>query len=141
MIHGAAQGIRPLSAISSVVSIIDDDESVRESILGLARSLGFDARAFASALDFIASSAMAETACLIADVHMPRMTGLELHAWLTQRGRRIPTILITAYPSDELRVRALAEGIVCYLSKPIDDEALIRCVRSALTALQDDRIA
>ena len=117
--------------MSSVISIIDDDESVRESMLGLARSLGLEARAFASASDFLASDGIDRTACLVADVHMPRMTGPELHTRLVQLGHAIPTILITAYPNDEVRTRALAAGVLCYLSKPLDDAALIDCIRRA----------
>jgi FixJ family two-component response regulator len=116
----------------SVVSIIDDDESVRESILLLARSLGLEACTFASAPDFLASTTLDATGCLVADVHMPRMTGFELHGRLTELGHVIPTILITAYPTDAMRARALADGILCYLSKPIDDAALIRCIEWAL---------
>ena len=97
------------------------------------KSLGFDARTFSSAADFLASPCIEHTSCMIADIHMPHMTGVELHRRLVELGYDIPTILITAYPNDEVRTRALADGVKCYLGKPLDDEELIRCVRSALS--------
>ena len=96
------------------------------------RSLGYDVAAFASAADFLASPGLAETACLIADVHMPAMTGLELYEHLIEAGNAIPTILVTAYPDDVDRARALNDGAVCYLRKPVDEQYLIRCLRAAL---------
>jgi FixJ family two-component response regulator len=115
-----------------LISIIDDDESVREAIKGLMKSLGFAAVAFPSAADFLASPHLGDTSCLIADVHMPRMTGIELHRQLLQGGYAIPTLLITAYPDDGVRDRALRDGAICYLSKPFDENALIDGVRLAL---------
>ena len=94
--------------------------------------LGYSVEAFPSAASFLASPLLAETACLVADVHMPGMTGVELNKHLVDAGHRIPTILITAYPDDILRNRALKDGVVCYLSKPVDDERLERCIRSAI---------
>ena len=99
----------------------------------LMRSLGYAVAAFPSAADFLASPRVGETACLIADVHMPAMTGVELHKHLVDAGRAIPTILVTAYPNDLDRARALNDGIVCYLRKPIDEQRLIGCLRAALT--------
>jgi FixJ family two-component response regulator len=96
------------------------------------RSLGYSVEAFPSAADFLASSRLAETACLIADVHMPAMTGVELYRHLIETGYRIPTILVTAYPDEVDRVRALDDGVVCYLRKPVDEQHLIRCLRAAL---------
>jgi FixJ family two-component response regulator len=96
------------------------------------RSLGYDVAAFPSAADFLASPRLAETACLIADVHMPAMTGLELYEHLIEAGYAIPTILMTAYPDDVDRARALSDGVVCYLRKPVDEQHLIRCLRAAL---------
>src|SRR5262245_63286291 len=93
---------------------------------------GFTVDAFASAVDFLAHPNVCHTTCLIADVHMPRMTGIELHSHLIGSGRDIPTILITAYPDDSARVRALGQGVVCYLSKPVDEETLFEWVRLAL---------
>ena len=117
---------------NALISIVDDDESVREAVEGLIESLGFRVNAFSSALDFLASPAVADTACMIADVHMPQMSGVELFRRLVELGRAIPTILITAYPNEGVRERALADGVIGYLIKPFDDDALIRCVRSAL---------
>jgi FixJ family two-component response regulator len=95
------------------------------------RSLGYSVEAFSSPADFLASPHLIETACLIADVHMPAMTGVELHRHLIEAGHAIPTILVTAYP-DYVRSRALMDGVVCYLRKSVDEEHLIRCLRAAL---------
>jgi FixJ family two-component response regulator len=117
---------------NALISIVDDDQSVREAVEGLIETLGFRVNAFPSALDFLASPAMADTSCVIVDVHMPRMSGLELCQRLAEQGHSIPTILITAYADESVRARALANGVVGYLVKPFDDEALIGCVRLAL---------
>jgi FixJ family two-component response regulator len=116
----------------TLISIIDDDEEFRASIVDLMEAVGFTIEAFPSAVDFLASSNFRHTSCLITDVHMPRMTGPELHSHLVGSGYDIPTILITAYPDDNARAGALGRGVVCYLSKPVDQEALLGCVRSAL---------
>ena len=96
------------------------------------RSLGYTVEAFPSAADFLASRRLDETACLIADIQMPGMTGVELHARLIGAGHKIPTILVTAYPDEATRARALNDGIVCYLTKPFDDNDLMDCVRQAV---------
>ena len=98
----------------------------------LVRSLGYTVETFPSAADFLASPFLPATTCLVADVQMPGMTGIELHRNLTDAGYAIPTILVTAYPDDVVRKRALKNGVVCYLSKPVDDDHLERCLRSAL---------
>ncbi len=116
-----------------LVSVVEDDRFFRESMGRLMRSLGYTVEAFPSAADFLASPRVSETACLIADVHMPAMTGVELHKHLIDAGHAVPTILVTAYPNDIDRVRALNDGVVCYLRKPIDEQHLIRCLRAALT--------
>jgi len=115
-----------------LIAVVDDDESFREAMTSLMRSLGFDVAGFSSAEDFLGSPHLETTACLIADVHMPGMTGIELQRQLVASGRTIPVILITAYPDDSVRARALAAGVICYLSKTFDDNALIGFVRSAL---------
>jgi FixJ family two-component response regulator len=115
-----------------LISIIDDDEQFRAALADLMRALGFTIEAFPSAVDFLASPNVRHTSCLIADVHMPRMTGTELHSHLVGSGYDIPTILITAYPDDSARARALGQGVVGYLTKPIDEEVLLGCVESAL---------
>jgi FixJ family two-component response regulator len=100
------------------------------------RSLGYTVEAFPSAADFLASPRLVETDCLIADVHMPAMTGVELHMHLIKVGYAIPTILVTAYPNDVDRARALNDGVVCYLRKPLDEKHLIRCLRAALPSAE-----
>jgi len=117
---------------SRLISIVDDDQPFRESMRKLVMLLGYTVEAFSSAADFLASRLLPETACLIADVNMPGMTGIELHRHLVDAGYAIPTILVTAYPDEVVRDRALKDGIVCYLSKPVDDNHLERCLRSAL---------
>ena len=116
---------------ASLVSVVEDEQFLRESMKRLMRSLGYDVAAFPSAADFLASPRLAETACLIADVHMPEMTGLELYEHLIETGHAIPTILVTAYPDDVVHTRALNGGVICYLPKPFDELHLIRCLRVA----------
>ena len=96
------------------------------------RSLGYNVETYSSAADFLASPRLIETACLIADVHMPGMTGVELYKHLNEAGHAIPTILVTAYPNDIDRARALTDGIICYLRKPVDEKDLRRCIHAAL---------
>ena len=115
-----------------LISIVDDDQFLRESIGRLMRSFGYSVEVFPSAADFLAFPRLDETSCLVADVHMPTMTGVELYRWLIKAGRAIPTILITAYPDSAVHARALDDGVVAYLHKPFDDEELMRCVRIAL---------
>ena len=122
----------------TLISIIDDDEDVREAIAGQMKSRGFTVEAFPSAVDFLAGPNVRDTTCLIVDVHMPRMTGIELHRRLVEAGYAIPTILITAYPDESVRARALADGIICYLTKPCDEDALFGCVSSALERAKPD---
>jgi FixJ family two-component response regulator len=116
----------------SLVSVVEDDPFFRESMRRLMRSLGYSVEAFPSAADFLASPRLVEPACLIADVHMPAMTGLDLHRHLIDAGNTIPTILVTAYPDDDVRARALSDGVVCYLRKPVDEKHLTQCLRAAL---------
>ena len=94
--------------------------------------MGYAVESFASAADFLASPRFAETDFLIADVHMPLMSGIELYRHLLDAERAIPTILVTAYPNEDDRAEALNEGVVCYLPKPIDERILKRCLREAL---------
>jgi FixJ family two-component response regulator len=115
-----------------LVAVVEDDRYLRESMRRLMRSLDYDVATFASAADFLASPRLVETTCLIADVHIPAMTGIELNRHLIEAGYAIPTILVTAYPDDVDRARALNDGVVCYLRKPIDEQHLIRCLRAAL---------
>ena len=116
-----------------LVSVVEDDRFFRESMRRLMRSLGYTVDVFPSAADFLASPRLGETACLIADVHMPAMSGIELYRHLMEAGHPIPTILVTAYPNDADRASALNDGVVCYLRKPVDEQDLSRCLRIALT--------
>ena len=117
-----------------LISLVDDDEHFRSSMRRLMKSLGYTTEDFASAADFLASPRLAETACLIADVHMPAMTGIELYRRLIETKHMIPTILVTAYPNDSDRVRAESDGVLCYLRKPVDEQKLTDCLRKALAA-------
>ncbi len=117
-----------------VVSIIDDDESVRTATQCLVRSLGLKTRTFASAEEFLLSPYVTETSCVIADVQMAKMSGLELQSRLRACGNDLPMIFITAFPDERLKVRALEDGAVCFLSKPFDGQVLIDCLSKALTA-------
>ncbi|MCC8948038.1 response regulator [Bradyrhizobium sp. Arg62] len=116
----------------TLISIVDDDQPYRESMRKLIMLLGYTVEAFPSAADFLASRVLPETACLVTDVSMPGMTGVELHRHLVDAGYVIPTILVTAYPDEVVRDQALKDGVACYLSKPVDDDCLARCLRSAL---------
>jgi FixJ family two-component response regulator len=116
----------------TLISVVEDDQPFRESMRKLMTALGYSVEAYPSAADFLASPRFSETACLVSDVNMPGMTGIELHRHLVDAGHTIPTILVTAYPDDALRHRALMDGVLCYLSKPVDDDHLERCLRSAL---------
>ena len=115
-----------------LVAIVDDDESMRSALLGLLKVLGLEARAFASAEEFLDSGHQHEAACLIADIRMPGMSGLELQAKLNADRCRIPTIFITAHGDAKMRLQALRAGAVEFLAKPFDDEALLTSVRAAL---------
>jgi CheY-like chemotaxis protein len=115
-----------------VISIVDDDQFVRNSLTRLIKSFGYVAAAYPSAGDFLKSAQLEETSCLIADVHMPGMTGVELYEYLIEAGRAIPTILITAYPDDRVRTRAVDKGVLAYLVKPFSEIDLTRYVRLAL---------
>src|SRR5258708_19481245 len=105
----------------TLISIVDDDQPFRESMRKLVTLLGYTVEAFPSAADFLASHLLPETACLVADVHMPGMTGVELHGRLVTLGYVIPTILMTAYPDEVVRDRALKAAFFCYLCKPSHD--------------------
>jgi FixJ family two-component response regulator len=117
---------------SSLISIVDDDQSFRDSMRRLVKSLGYTVAVFPSAAEFLASPRCAATACLVADVHMPTMTGVELFMYLSGTGRGIPTILVTAYPDDRVRDQMLHEGVRCYLPKPLEEAVLIDCLHCAV---------
>jgi FixJ family two-component response regulator len=115
-----------------VVAIVDDDDSMRSALQGLMKVQGFPAHAYASAEEFLKSGQQHHTACLIADIRMPGMSGLELQAKLNAEHCRIPTIFITAHGDAKMRMQALRAGAVEFLAKPFDDEALLESVRVAL---------
>ena len=114
------------------ISVVDDDRSFRDSMRRLLKSLNYAVAVFPSAAEFLASPKFAATACLVADVHMPAMTGIELYQHLIERGHAIPTILITAYPDDGVQERMLTLGVDCYLRKPLVEAVLIDCLQSAV---------
>ncbi|MDT4965351.1 MAG: hypothetical protein QOJ64_88 [Acidobacteriota bacterium] len=115
-----------------VIAIVDDDEAVRVALEGLLRSAGLAVRAFESAEEFIESGQKLQTACLITDIRMPGMSGLELQAKLNAEHCRIPIVFITAHGDAQMRMRALRAGAVEFLAKPFNDEALLETVRAAL---------
>jgi FixJ family two-component response regulator len=103
------------------------------------RSIGLVARAFSSGEEFLRSPELSRTGCLVVDFDMPRMTGLDLHNNLSRLGKEIPTVMITAYPSDDIRARALQAGIICYLSKPFDESDLLNCIQTVLARTKGNR--
>jgi FixJ family two-component response regulator len=117
---------------TKLVAIVDDDDLMRSALKGLLKSVGMPAQEFSSAEEFLKSGAKNETACLIADIRMPGMSGLELQAHLNAERCRIPTIFITAHGDARLRMQALRAGASEFLSKPFDDEVLLQNVRAAL---------
>jgi len=121
-----------ISGNNKTVAIVDDDEAVRVALEGLLRSAGMPVRAFESAEGFIESGQQFQAACLIADIRMPGMSGLELQAKLNTEGCRIPIVFITAHGDAKMRMQALRAGAVEFLAKPFDDEALLESVRAAL---------
>ena len=117
---------------SQVVAIVDDDRSVQSALRDLMESAGLTARCFGSAEEFLESDQENQIACLVADIRMPGMSGLELQAKLTAEGSRIPMIFITAHDDAKVKMQAMKAGAVEFLSKPFDDEVLLKTVRAAL---------
>jgi FixJ family two-component response regulator len=115
-----------------MISIVDDDESVREATKGLVRSLGYGAATFASAEEFLQSNEINDTECVISDVQMPGLSGVELQSQLIAQGNRTPIIFVTASPGERTRVRALKAGAIGVLSKPFNEERLIEYLHTAL---------
>ena len=115
----------------ALVSVVDDDESVRESLPDLIREFGFAAQAFSSAQEFLASGIVSQTKCLILDVAMPGMNGLDLQRELNLRQQRIPIIFITAQKDDSVRKRALEQGAAAFLLKPFRDTDLLEALNTA----------
>jgi FixJ family two-component response regulator len=117
---------------AKIVAIVDDDELMRGALQGLLKAVGLPAQAFASAEEFLTSGLHRDTACLIADIRMPGMSGLELQAKLNAEHFSIPTIFITAHGDAKMRMQALRAGAAEFLTKPFDDEVLLENVRAAL---------
>jgi FixJ family two-component response regulator len=115
-----------------MVAIVDDDESVRASLLALMKEAGLRAQAFASAEEFLDSGQQEETGCLVTDIRMPGMSGLDLQEKLNEEDFRIPTIFITAHGDTKMRMQALRSGAVEFLAKPFDDETLLKTIRVAM---------
>jgi FixJ family two-component response regulator len=130
----AARGYRSCQVPNTrqIVAIVDDDRAVGNAIEVLMRSVGLIAKAFSSGEEFLHSPELSRTGCLVVDFDMPKMNGLDLHNNLSRLGKEIPTVLITAYPSDDVRARALQAGVICYLPKPFDESDLLNCVQAAL---------
>ena len=120
--------------MTKFVAIVDDDDSMREALGGLLKAVGFPAQAFASAEEFLKSGQQHQTSCLIADIRMPGMSGLELQARLNTERCKIPIIFITAHGDAKMRIQALRAGAVEFLSKPFDEEVLLESVRAALVS-------
>ena len=119
--------------IKPIIHIVDDDDSVRRAIKRLIRSEGMEARTFASADEFLKARPREKNACLIADVKMRGITGLELHQKLIALGSRLPVVYITAFDTEEIRAQAKKSGAVGYFRKPVDDQALLDAIQWALS--------
>jgi FixJ family two-component response regulator len=119
-------------SISSIIAIVDDDPGVRGSLDSLMRSAGLTPRCFASAEDLLGDPEGEALACIVTDLHMPGMTGLELQAEAARRGWRQPVILMTAYPTDAARDQAMGAGVVAFLTKPVDPDALLDAIVNAV---------
>jgi FixJ family two-component response regulator len=137
----AARGHRSCQVPNSgpIVAIVDDDKAVGNAIEVLMRSMGLTAQAFSSGEEFLRSPELSRTGCLVVDFDMPKMSGLDLHNNLSRLGKEIPTVMITAYPSDDIRARALQAGIICYLAKPFDESDLLDCIHTALDHAKGNR--
>jgi FixJ family two-component response regulator len=119
-------------AKTPVIAIVDDDDGVRASLASLVRSIGYEAQAYESGVDFLRHAPGDDPACMIADVQMPIITGDELQARLIAAGRHFPIIFMTAFPSENVRQRVMAAGAHCYLGKPSSGDEIIRCLEEAL---------
>jgi FixJ family two-component response regulator len=117
---------------TQIVAVVDDDSDVRSAIAGLVLSLGFGVRQFASGIEFLQSDGIEDTACLITDVRMPDLSGVELHDRMLERGYLLPTIFITAFPTPNLCAKKNAVGVVAILEKPVDARVIVDCIESAI---------
>jgi FixJ family two-component response regulator len=119
-------------AAGQLISIVDDDSSMRDALVGLVRSLGYDARGFASAEDFLACDDLERFSCTITDIQMPGMSGFELKRHLDERHGAMPVIMITARSETGLREKAVSSGAAYFLRKPFETETLVDCLERAL---------
>jgi FixJ family two-component response regulator len=117
-----------------MIAIVDDDEALREAMKSLVRSLGYGVSTFGSAEEFLKSEQVSDTSCLITDLHMPGLSGLDLQDLLIARGHRFPTIFLTAYPDEDVRIRAMKAGAIAFLSKPFNADHLLGYLERALKA-------
>ena len=117
-----------------IIAIVDDDERVREATGNLVRSLGYQASTFGSADEFLSSEQIHDTSCIITDLHMPGLSGIDLQDWLIARGHHIPLIFITAYPDENVRLRVMKAGAIGFLSKPYNHDHLLGYLDQALKA-------
>ena len=118
--------------VKKFVAIVDDDESIRAALQGFMKEAGLPAQAFASAEEFLGNGELNQVGCLVADIRMPGMSGLELQARLNAERHKIPTVFITAHGDASMRMQALRAGAVEFLAKPFDEEVLLDCVRAAM---------
>jgi FixJ family two-component response regulator len=119
-------------AAEHTIGVIDDDPSLRTALLRLMRSLGYDACGFGSAQDFLGSTSVEDCSCIVTDIQMPGMDGLDLMKAVAQRRPDLPVIVITARSEPDLEDRAIAQGAICFLRKPLDSDALVRGLDRAL---------
>ena len=119
-----------------LIVIVDDDKSIRKATQDLLKSAGFSTAAFEDAESFLGSTSRASAACMVADMRMPRMTGLQLYQELVASGYAIPTVIITAHPEELTQARAREAGITCYLTKPFSPDELLDCIRAAIAKSQ-----
>jgi FixJ family two-component response regulator len=121
-----------------LIAVVDDDRSIRNATQDLLNAAGYSSLTFENARSFLGSSARASVACLVADMRMSGMTGIELHEHLASSGNGVPTIIITAHPDEPTRARASEAGITCFLAKPFTPDELLACVRKAIARRSAD---
>ena len=123
-----------------LIAVVDDDRSIRNAVQNLLNAAGYATSTFGNATSFLDSSVRARVACLVTDMRMPGMSGLELHEHLSSTGAGIPTVIITAHPQELTRERALEAGVTCFLTKPFAPDDLLECVRHAIARSRPRRI-
>ncbi len=124
----------PVEHSRPLVAVVDDDESVRLALRRLLRSAKLDVETFASGAEFLESLKAHQPDCLVLDLHMPRISGFAVQAWLAEAGLPLPVVVITGHDSQEIRARALAGGVAAYLPKPVDDKLLLSAIEAAVAS-------